>query len=109
MNGQAFPLWEIGQIAVPIRANMGPHTFRHRFWAARRAISDRCSAVSFLARAGPPFLPPRLPRARAAARTSSDGGSSSSPLAPAVERLWLCRGVFLDRLGTLGSLPGAEY
>ena len=31
-----------------------------------RAISDRRSGVSFRARAGPPFLPPLLPRATAA-------------------------------------------
>jgi len=40
---------------------------------ALRAISVRCSLVSFLARAGPPLRPPRRPRALAAADTLGDG------------------------------------
>src|SRR5919112_4517047 len=38
----------------------------HRALAALRAISLRCSAVSFSARALPPFFPPSLPSSTAA-------------------------------------------
>ena len=40
--------------------------FFHRFWAAFLAISFRFFDESFLALAGPPFLPPNFPRATAA-------------------------------------------
>src|SRR5947209_146855 len=41
--------------------------FDHRARAAFRALSARSSAVSFLARAFPPFNPPKRPSATAAA------------------------------------------
>jgi hypothetical protein len=41
--------------------------FDHRATAARRALSRLCSAVNFLALAFPPFKPPSLPSATAAA------------------------------------------
>ena len=41
--------------------------FAHRATAAFRALCARCFAVSFLARALPPFKPPSRPRATAAA------------------------------------------
>ena len=41
-------------------------SFFHLALAALRAISLRCSGVSFLALAGPPFKPPRRPKATAA-------------------------------------------
>ena len=41
--------------------------FDHRARAALRALSRRCSAVSFLALAFPPFNPPSRPSATAAA------------------------------------------
>ena len=41
--------------------------FAHRATAAFRALCARCLAVSFRARAFPPFKPPSLPSATAAA------------------------------------------
>ena len=38
--------------------------FPQRAWAALRAISERCSGVSFCIRAKPLFLPPALPMRR---------------------------------------------
>jgi hypothetical protein len=44
-----------------------------RVGAAFLAISLRCSLVSFLARAGPPFLPPSRPSSTAAGFLPSGG------------------------------------
>src|SRR5437667_12810814 len=50
----------------------------HRLAAPRRPISRSCALESFLARAFPPFRPPRRPRATAAGFLS-DSGSCTSP------------------------------
>ena len=77
-------------------------SLRHRFSAAFRAISDRLLALSFAALAGPPFNPPRRPRAAAAALTS--GGmprfSDRSAIVSMI-RTAACASssFFLDRLG----------
>ncbi len=58
--------------------------FDHLTLAALRAISIRCSFVSFFALAGPPFLPPRRPNSTAAGfffGRSSSGSSWSWPVA----------------------------
>ena len=55
--------------------------FFHLASAALRAISRRCSGVSFLARALPPFCPPSLPSATAWGFRLSGGSSGFSPVA----------------------------
>jgi hypothetical protein len=57
--------------------------FFHLAAAALRAISRRCSGVSFLARATPPFLPPSRPSATAWGFLSLGGSSGLSPVASA--------------------------
>lgn len=78
--------------------------------AAFRAISLRCSGVSFSARALPPFLPPSRPSSTAAGFLLSFGSGSGSSLmdwatmAAAIE--FRSRGL-LERFGTTthGTLP----
>jgi len=56
---------EVSTAPCQLRFDLTGRSF-HRASAARRAISDRCSAVSFWALALPPTSPPRRPSATAA-------------------------------------------
>ena len=67
-----FALAEFHGASVRDRSRISknfPHSyfFDHRAIAALRALRVRCSAVSFRARAFPPFKPPSRPSATAAA------------------------------------------
>jgi P63C domain len=55
-----------------------PRLFAQRVCAAFRAETDRCSGVSFCARAFPPFNPPRRPSATAAGSLPSSFSGSGS-------------------------------
>src|SRR4030095_6382482 len=95
-----------------------PERLRHRARAAFSAIALRCSRLSFLAQAGPPFLPPSFPRATAAGfflwRGFEVGSSvwSDSPVASSMmaRASWL-RSIgldfLLDRLRRLVRWPNA--
>lgn len=78
----------------------------HRAWAALRAISLRCSFVSFLALASPPFLPPNRPKATAAGFFLGTWSGSSSPVACSTMNAASSlgsRGGLLERLGMVSS------
>ena len=72
----------------------------HRAAAAFFAISDRCSGVNFAARAFPPFLPPKRPRATAAGffPSSESAVASATMLAASA---FTSRGFLLERFGIL--------
>ena len=76
---------------------------RQRAAAAFFAISDRCAGVSFAALAAPPFCPPSLPSATAAAFFAGGGSSfGTSPEAWSTMNLasWFrSRGGLLERVG----------
>lgn len=81
---------------------------RHLDRAAFLAISERFFADSFFARAGPPFLPPSLPRATAAGFFSGPLGMEEevmgvSPVAMATTEAasWFGSRGILERLGML--------
>jgi hypothetical protein len=89
-----------------------PERLRHRARAAFSAIALRCSRLSFLARAGPPFLPPSFPRATAAgfflwrgfevdSSVWSDSPVASSMMARASWLRSIGLDFLLDRLGRL--------
>ena len=69
--------------------------FPHRAVAAFLAISVLCSGVNLAARAGPPFLPPSLPRATAAGFFPVSASISLKRRSASKSR-----SVFLERLGT---------
>jgi hypothetical protein len=82
--------------------------FFHLALAAFFAISDRSSAVSFFARAAPPFKPPSRPNSWAALFFSGFGSiGGASPVASSTIRLasWLrsSRPV-LERLGIIARI-----
>jgi hypothetical protein len=67
-----FALAEFHGVSVRDRSRISKNYFRpfavaQRARAALRALRFRCAAVSFRARAFPPFSPPSLPSATAAA------------------------------------------
>src|SRR5260370_30630898 len=78
--------------------------FAHRARAAARAISDRCSLVSFLARAMPPFRPPNRPSSTAAAFLTWGGccwsGAGSATGGPGMDSRasFVSGGFLLERL-----------
>src|SRR4051794_6354808 len=81
----------------------------HRACAAFLAISLRCSFVSFLARASPPFLPPSRPSATAAGflplgggwTDSSSGSVTSCSVGSGATGCWSSGFFLLERLGIL--------
>jgi hypothetical protein len=85
-NRIAVSWWEwriCNQLQVPGRRNVSCQLrfdlggrFFHRASAARRAISDRCSAVNFCALALPPTKPPRRPSDTAAGFLCFSGSAS---------------------------------
>jgi hypothetical protein len=72
--------------------------FFHRVCAANRAISARCSGLSFVARAFPPLGPPALPRATAA---------GSTPLPDRFAVIDLASGDINDQFRQLGGIARA--
>jgi hypothetical protein len=70
----------------------------HLACAAFRAISARCSLLSFAALAGPPFLPPNLPSATAAGFLPSAGTAASGTGSAAGSCATSSTGGLLERL-----------
>src|SRR2546422_8217837 len=83
---------------------------RQRARAASRAICLRRCALNFLARAGPPFLPPILPKATAAGflPSSSSGVEPVRRAMASRAALFSSPGGVLDRLGIAARLRVSE-
>ena len=90
---------QMGKVRGATRKGMKPQpqsrVFPHRAVAAFRAISVLRSGVSLAARAGPPFLPPSLPKTTAAGFFPVSASISFKARSASKRRL-----TFLERLGT---------